>query len=455
MILTLSPMRSFHYDTLSSLNFANRTKKIEVREIENEPVFKGCTRAVTVSTGTSIQRQPLRPLTISVHNSAVHALNPPNKQGDRQAKSFSVYSDRVQLSNTAGLETIRCSPLKRPSDPFSSSSRPAKRRSLDRMLINSQLTTSKEAIEKIIEDKVTNILAARAIDQPSIVSQPDISEKVQKRLELLEKKIDGKDDGRQQGLTFLLMAKQHAVRGDNLSALRMYTLAKTYFPDNRKLNLKIDKIRQKTNEKKPERKDNKPTDEALNLDPEKDSHLVSGVCMTDGMPLLGHRPSTSNTRPNQRESGVQGGRANKQLAIQKPTPDVLTKTAKVKQNDSDYETTVRDGDNGYESDGGFHYKARTKKKESGSTGIPDQVQTPRTTQLLDIVNARVLSQIRLLRGVGAKKAEAIVEALSGADEDESNEAAVTSLGELGRLRGVGPKTVESMRMGLQIVRGLQ
>ena len=40
MILNLAPVRSYHLDTLSSLNFANRTKKIEVNEVENQPVFR-------------------------------------------------------------------------------------------------------------------------------------------------------------------------------------------------------------------------------------------------------------------------------------------------------------------------------------------------------------------------------------------------------------------------------
>src|ERR1700761_4500723 len=44
MILNLAPVRSYHLDTVSSLNFANRTKRIEVREVENEPVFKGPSR---------------------------------------------------------------------------------------------------------------------------------------------------------------------------------------------------------------------------------------------------------------------------------------------------------------------------------------------------------------------------------------------------------------------------
>lgn len=453
MILNLAPVRTYHQDTLSSLNFANRTKKIEVREIENEPVFKGCTRAAPTFTAPSIQRQPLRPLANSVHNSAVQALNSLNKQGYRQAKAFSVYSDRALLSNAARIETVRRSPVKRPSEPFSFSSRPTKMRSPDHTLFRPQPTISKEAFEKIIEDKVTDILAARALDQPSIAPQPDISEEVQKRLELLEKRIDSRDDGREQGLSLLLMAKQHTVRGEYSNALRMYTLAKQYFPENEKLDLKMDQIQEKLHQRKPEKRQSKPVVETLDSDPKNDKHRINSDCEMDQMPRFGHRPSKPNTQRKQNESDVQRGRATAELFTKCSTFHPVSRPPKVKQDDSDYETELYDEDNGNESDGGFHYKSKTKKKGPRSKSVHDQAHTPRTKQLLDVVNTRDISQIRLLKGVGAKKAKAIVEAICGADDDESEskEVVVGSLGELGLLRGVGPKTVESMRMGFPMM----
>src|ERR1700712_43116 len=64
MILNLAPVRSYHLDTLSSLNFANRTKKIEVNEVENEPIFKGPSIKHSAALGGSMMnRQPLRNLT--------------------------------------------------------------------------------------------------------------------------------------------------------------------------------------------------------------------------------------------------------------------------------------------------------------------------------------------------------------------------------------------------------
>ena len=69
--------------------------------------------------------------------------------------------------------------------------------------------------------------------------------------------------------------------------------------------------------------------------------------------------------------------------------------------------------------------------------------------LLRIINTRDLSQIRLLRGVGLKKGEAIVNCLCEMDE-EGESVLITSLHQLGGLRGVGSKTVENMRSGIAV-----
>lgn len=422
MILNLAPEREHHQDTLSSLNFANRTKRIEVREIENEPCFKGCTREVPALTNACLQRQPLRPLASSNHNNAVHALKTSNTEGNKQVKAFSVYSDGAQLSNAARMEILRHPPLKRPSDPFSTSSRPTRRRSPDRVPFKPQPIISQAAIEKIIEDKVTDILTARALDQTA--PQPDISMEVKKRLEVLEKKIIGKDDGREQGLTYLLMAKQHTARGECSSALIMYTLAKDYFPDNQKLDFQIEKLREKIRQSTPEKKQNE------------------FVVRTSKLATIRNKPLVYSDY-TKNKIGAQGGRANAQLITKSSLVETISKSSISTQDNSDYETEMHDEDNGYESDESFHYKAKTKKKGPRSKSRHDDGHTPRTKRLLDVVNARDVSQIRLLRGVGAKKAETIVEAL-----DQSNQTVVQSLTELGRLKGVGPRTVERMRVGL-------
>ena len=83
----------------------------------------------------------------------------------------------------------------------------------------------------------------------------------------------------------------------------------------------------------------------------------------------------------------------------------------------------------------------------------DPQQTPRTKNLLRIINTRDVAQIRLLKGVGAKKAEAIVNCLceldDGADEVQgADRRLVRNLIQVGQLRGVGAKGVEKMREGL-------
>jgi DNA uptake protein ComE-like DNA-binding protein len=261
---------------------------------------------------------------------------------------------------------------------------------------------SKAAIEDIIERKVTDILAARALDQPSLAPQSEISEEVQKRLDMLEKKIDGHEDGREQGLTFLLMAKQHAVRGEDASALRMYSLAQDFFPDNKKLGMKIEKLREKIQEKREEgrRKEVEP----------------------------------QLAKPIEVEPSKKKNRAN--------------------QDDDDYQDEAICDEN-YESDGSSRHKAKINKQRCRLVRLSsvelgnEDVQTPRTQQLLNIINTRDVSQIRLLRGIGAKKAEAIIEALCAGEEDEDELRPVSSLRQLGQLRGVGAKTVENMRLGLQ------
>ena len=403
MILNLAPVRSFHLDTLSSLNFANRTKKIEVREIENEPVFKGCSRAPRSVTGPMVQRQPLRSLASTTYNAGV--LGPRATAKDRQSKPFSVYSDRGQQSNKAirtcqPVQARKSSPMKRALDPLSSCAlRPAKRRMPNCTSIKSQPRMSQQAIEEMIERKVTDILAARALDQPSIAPQPEIGEEVQRRLNMLEKRIDDKDDGREQGLTFLLMARQHAVRGEDTSALRMYKLAKDFFPDNAKLDMKIKRLQNK---------------------------------MCQNKEAQGHDDNPAG-----------------------PSPTLISKRWKKKaQDDEDYENVAGD-ENQQDSDSSDELgrKAKPKKRPYISTNGNVDKRSPRSQQLLDIVNSGDIRQIRMLKGVGAKKAEAIVEALVTRQKDGEGQGerilCLRDLRELSQLRGVGLKAVENMRAGLE------
>ncbi len=427
MILNLAPVRSYHLDTLSSLNFANRTKKIEFKEIENDPIFKGPPRAVPTFTGPSIQRQPLRPLA-TLHNATVNTMNPPTKPEDKPAKAFSVYSDRAKVRQTATSTQSRrpepvnnTSPLKRGSDSFVSfSSRPAKtmRPSDPPRITRPQPSISKASIEEMVEKKVEEILATRALHESSKPAVEDnISEQVQRRLELLEQRIEGKEDGRTEGLTYLLMAKQHHVRGEDVSALKMYELAQPYFPNNEKLVGKIVGLREKIKVKREE----------------------SHVSKLAGQQQLSS-PRTQSIRPSPPE----------------PVSNIMKKSSDDPADDDNVEPLKPVYDNDYESEDGFHFKPKARKPQKPSKSRlnvlhdtkTEEGETPRTQQLLRIINTRNLAQIKLLKGVGAKKAEFILDCLCEMDEEGVEGAVIETLGQLGRLKGVGTKTVENMRSGL-------
>ena len=85
---------------------------------------------------------------------------------------------------------------------------------------------SKADLEEIIERKVEEILAAKVMNEPGKEPVEAISEKMQQRLDALEQRIETKQDVKAEGLTYLLMAKQHHVRGEDGSALKMYQLGK-------------------------------------------------------------------------------------------------------------------------------------------------------------------------------------------------------------------------------------
>ena len=413
MILNLAPVRSYLLDTMSSLNFANRTKKIEVREVENEPVFKGCSRQVPTFVGTSLQRQPLRPLTNANHNANVRPAADNNAGNEKSLakppKAFSVYSDKSRSGFVThnSNATKRSSPLKRSSDHLPNTSRPMK------VAKPAQPGISKSAIENMVEKKVTEMLAARAIDQP-VAPAAEISDEMKKRLESLEQRIEGRDDSRAEGLSFLLMAKQHQARGEDSSALKMYELAQEHFPNNPKLEVKIAKLRQKIQERK------QPAQKEVS-------------CHEVPMPPPITHSATS----------IQPSRKTKPKSLSNDADGSFYDPSQDGPQDSDYESSSSGPKN--------HHKPRPKKPRtktlssgtSSSTLREEGSQTPRTKQLLSIINSRDAAQIRLLKGVGAKKAEGIVEALHAAGGEE-----VRSLGQLGRLRGVGVKTVENARLGL-------
>lgn len=436
MILNLAPVRSYHLDTLSSLNFANRTKKIEVREVENEPMFKGPPRPAPRPSVAS-QRQPLRPLTASVNaNLPAPGTRDTSKPADsKPVKAFHVFSDKPQPRHSAQFKKPEVP--KRPSlTTDAGRTQQAHPSKIGRPQATSQPHSNYEdisatKIEEMVQKKVEEILAVRAVSENSRQTQVrELNEQVQKRLELLEQRIEGSEDARAEGLSYLLMAKQHQGRGEHHSALKMYQLALPFFPNNEKLAMKISSLQER---------------------------------LQDGSRSQENAPSASPaSAPTKKGLGsILSIRRQSQKSGNKRLVDDM---------DKDYETP-EDGTENLSEEDEFEdtscaqRKKRTKTKapsESEDLDVPacdKEPPSPRTIHLLSIINSRDVNQIKLLKGVGVKKAEAIVDCLcemdqrlDNADREGEHEAhvRVKSLLELSNLKGVGAKTFESMRTGVLV-----
>lgn len=435
MILNLAPIRSYHLDTLSSLNVSSRAKRIEVREIENEIVFKQAPRSLNLS-GTGIQRQPLRPLT-NVHN--VHAGAVAKEKADKEkakdkpTKAFSVFVDRKITAPRPVAATLSSEPRnalssKRKSDTADAPTRPSKMvrpATLTRPHATSasqSMTMSAAQIEEMVERKVQEILASRIAaesrqqeEHTAAPVQPpsaDISEAVQRRLDALERRIEDTQGeasgGKSEGMRLLLQARKLKEQGDDEGTLTCYESALRYFPRQPKLLGKIEKLKAKIAAKN------------TNIE--------------------GSEQVQEHQKPN---------KGRKKAARHQSD----------EQDDGDDAASV-DGDAGAEADESYvdgppkRSQPSSKAKSSSSheanllANLP--ADDPRTHQLLDIVNSRDVSQIKGLRGFGAKRAQTLVTRLNGIDYSgtRAEQFRVDSLMQLSGVFGMGEKVVEKAWEGL-------
>lgn len=452
MILNLAPVRSYHLDTLSSLNFANRTKKIEVNEVENKPFYRAGSKidqtTAPSSQAPAMNRQPLRPKAMS-HNIV---NKDPVAKSEKPVKAFSVYADRektlaVRPGHLAGQghpRTVTEAQKRTSSEAVPTIGRPSKvmrpSETANKLPRAVPLGMTQKSIEELIERKVSEKLAESALNMrlPASAAQ-EIPADVQARLNALERRIGDRESERGEGLQYLLMAKQHTVRGEDASALKMYQLALPFFPGNEKLGQKMLKLQDKMRRKEEERIS---------------ASVTSGGVMlpSDGAMELGHSEQSRGRNCREQEE---------------------------KDNDDEYhnDPTAHEESDGEEPETRYRTKARKPRRQLGvfrdtneveptryennTTESEDELayalgnahQTPRTKHILKVINTRDVAQIRLLRGVGAKKAEMIVNCLCEMDEMASDEqmeesggmSVIRDLGELGRLKGVGTKGVERMR----------
>ncbi|PFH63003.1 hypothetical protein XA68_10415 [Ophiocordyceps unilateralis] len=398
MILNLAPLRSYHLDTLSSLNVSSRAKRIEVREIENEVVFKHVVPKTTTAPllTTTAPRQPLRPLA-NAHNVHMAAAAAAAARSGRVAdtkppvKAFSVYTDKAVRPpppapppRPVGLLRPRAN--KRPSEPETAEARQTK---AARPAAEESVTMSAAEIEAMVEKKVSEMLAAAvhpaATDTGASATQPDISETVQKRLEALERRLESDDwrgDPKSDGLQHLLAARQHKERGDRVAALGAYEAALPYFPGQPKLLGKIDRLRSllavagSGPVRSPDRR------AGVVAEHHRDADWAAAAAAAAA--AARNRPRKAAPRPVAAETE----------SFPPPPP-------------------------------------------------PPHPATPRTRRLLDVVNSRDPVQIRGLVGFGAKRALDLVERLA-----HVHPGRVESLDELRALPGFGGRTVDRAYEGL-------
>ncbi|KAJ4390459.1 hypothetical protein N0V85_007199 [Neurospora sp. IMI 360204] len=573
MILNLAPMRSYHLDTLSSLNVSSRAKRIEVREIENEVVYKQPHRSHSstsfsgLSNGVLAPRQPLRPIGLGTHNSytgsapalarsstdRAAASGAVIEKAEKPSKLFNVYADRASAhkatasmggssrfagppqANTSQIrqplslsgltsrrsmtETATASPsetsalrsgligtgpsklarptglplpgsvsagVSRQNSSSSGSIQPPQAQTSKSVDNTPILTLSAAQIEAMVEKKVAEILAARAAAAAALApqtpapstpksenhhppsgeqkSEPQISEEVQRRLEALERRIEeqsmstsrsssrrgrghfGKDE-KSAGLQLLLEARKAKEGGNLVEALGMYEDALGFFPGQRKLAGKIEKLKLKLGKISREE-----YEVGAQLREEAGSRQGSGGVGTQ----------------QSRSASVNSGRRTAMTGISSTDPEG-------EEEDDDMEADVEETPEEAEARRRRLLKSRGRSATLGvgisrsrqqlysntttdhsasdyddrspSNSDPEQSQepSPRTKQLLDIVNSRDTELIKSLNGFGQKRAQDLVDHL---DETQGPSGKVRSLGELTTVPGVGVRTVERAYEGL-------
>lgn len=439
MILNLAPIRSYHLDTLSSLNVSSRAKRIEVREIENEVVFKQPPKSMTLG-GTSMHRQPLRSL-VNAHNihtgTVAKDKAAAEEKKDKPVKLFSVYADPSRPAAprpvTASLSSQprHSNALKRRSGSADAPARPSKMmRPSSASRPEPTVAMSAAEIEEMVERKVQELLASQTAaagsqskeqQAPAPQTAPaDISEAVQRRLEALEKRIEGRRDengGRSEGMRLLLQARKVKENGDDEGALRCYEAALRYFPGQLKLLGKIDKLKTKIAAKK------------------STSAVVGDEVQRERAPPVGRNPAKA--RDGNDDSDEEEEEA--------PT------------NDSEYNASEADADEeSYVDPAPSRPKARPRASQKALRANSRLAHLgdddPRTRQLLKIINSRDVGLIKSLRGFGPKKARDLVEDLERAHGSSAGGGVmmVESLAQLGMIHGMGGKIVERAWEGLAV-----
>ncbi|KAK4097288.1 kinesin-domain-containing protein [Parathielavia hyrcaniae] len=468
MILNLAPIRSYHLDTLSSLNVSSRAKRIEVREIENEIVYKQAPRTNSGPGGASVQRQPLRPLNNAhnVHTGALAAKAAEKAdKPDKPVKAFSVYTDKKPTAAARPIapaanssqprqppqpkrladaqETLpRPSKLARPTQlPIPCSTQPAPAPQHQRKQ-HHQITITPSQIEAMVEKKVAEILASRAAAEaeaeaasahppapsstdlalnnnntPSAATatQNEISEEVKRRLEALERRIDNESRNNKEGDGD--GGCDGGRRANGLRLLLQARQAKERGEDEAALGL---------------------YERALEVFPGQ-RKLVGKIERL--RVKLGRAGQEGDGRRSSEEEGGGDGeyREGTEADVEEDGDgDDMGRKGKVG-------TPVR-GKGRRKKAAAAAQKAAAREADLGVDFV--DAASPRSRLLLEIVNSRDLARIKGLHGFGAKKAQDLVDCLALRGIGEPGR--VESLAQLRMLPGMGGRAVERAYEGLVV-----
>ncbi|KAI5292490.1 hypothetical protein KEM52_006313 [Ascosphaera acerosa] len=276
MILNLAPTRSYHLDTLSSLNFANRTKKIEVKDIENRSMpEKPSPQPYKPSYMVPTRRSPPAPAVVKPEPSAPptpEKLKTPAKVTTPSKKQFSgLRSFRQSFRNSIGPKDAK-TPVRSASETLA---KPSVRQSVhftdalksriakpSRFVGSAGPKTPTHSQPPLTPDETTRPSSspAKIVKPPSPIPEcppsqlevnleekveaaiatrlkelDSINDSLRRQLREVERRVEEMEYMRTEGLLFLLMAKEHHARGQDALALRFYLLAEPFFPHNHKV----------------------------------------------------------------------------------------------------------------------------------------------------------------------------------------------------------------------------
>ncbi|EAA27100.3 hypothetical protein GE21DRAFT_9579 [Neurospora crassa] len=358
------------------------------------------------------------------------------------------------------------------------------------------LTLSAAQIEAMVEKKVAEILAARAAAAAALApqtptpstprsdnhhppgseqqrpksSEPRISEEVQRRLEALERRIEeqsmstsrsssrrgrGGRDEKSAGLQLLLEARKAKEAGQLEEALGMYEDALGFFPGQRKLVGKIEKLKLKLG--KISREDYEVGAQLRDEEAgSRQGNRVGSAIQQSRSASVTSGRRTAMTGISSTDAEVEDLDDDDMEADVEETPEEAEARRRRLLKSRGRSATLGVGISSRSrqqmysnttTDTGSDYDDRSASNSDPEQQSSSQEPSPRTKQLLDIVNSRDTELIKSLSGFGQKRAQDLVDHL---DDTQGPSGKVRSLGELTTVPGVGVRTVERAYEGLAV-----